>query len=375
VGVGDLVIRVKDGDLGAFEVLVLRYRRRAFGLAMKGLRGVQDAEEAVQDAFLKTFMCVKNLEKPEAFSAWLFRICRNCVLQRARRSRRCTHAVSADVVDDPADTGGAKAEWDDYFDVLRAAIGMPKPNLREAIQLRFFAGLSTRETAAVCGIDPALVKSRVQEAKRKLRALLPSLHEGVTLTPEMNRKTMEVLMKTLDFTRKGASVMERLSLHQRTGICMAVKAKETFPEPVLEAVGLVDILNYVDQMTEKRVIEHLEEADPEFAETVKQNMFVFEDLVLFDERSVKALIPRVKEEDLVLALSSTIPEVKEYILSAFPEADREKWIRRIHGVDAHGPEITRARFAIIEECRRMNWDGAIKCGRDANGKFHFTVVA
>ncbi len=393
------VARAKEGDLTAFEALVVRYQRRAFGLAMGILQNAADAEEAVQETFLKAFLSLRALRKPEAFGSWLFTICRNKAVGflRARRPEEAAAVDAGEAADPraaaPARGRAALVEWEGYFDSLRAGIGMLRPKLREALQLRFFAGLSIRETAAVLGISQDLVKTRLRDAKRKLALILPSLYEGVTVTMESGRRTMEDLMKTIDFTRNGAYVFERLSLAEQEAMCRAVKEKAAFDEALLAAIGrvkggvemvaqckgrldlkeLIDVLNYVDQMTERRIIEHLEETDNAFAETIKQNMFIFEDLTLFDMDALRLLISRVKEGDLVLGLSSTIPEAREHILSAMPEGDRERMLRSMAQADSHSPEITRARYAVVEECRRLDWEHLIKWSRDQNGRILFTV--
>ena len=333
----DTVLAARDGDLAAFERLVIGYRGRAWGLARRALGDPGAADEAVQEAFLKAFTRIGSLREPGSFGPWLFRICRNAIADRARRSGG--RDVSLDAVEGVLADPRANAEWDGYADLLRVSIGMLRPRLREAIRLHYFAGLSLGEIGSLCGVPAARVKSRLHEARKRLRQTLPLLHQGLEASPGAGARARKETMESVQKVRDGAHVIERLSLARQVRLCACVKAREKFDADTLAAIGeidtgvafieqchatlslaeLVDILNYADPGTENRVVEELERRDPEFAETLKQNMFVFEDFVLFDAKAIRAMVSRVKERDLLLGLASTLPTVREHILSALPE--------------------------------------------------------
>lgn len=77
--------------------------------------------------------------------------------------------------------------------------------------------------------------------------------------------------------------------------------------------SVVEILNLVDRGTEKTIIEALEEEDPELAEEIKKRMFVFEDIVLLDDRAIQKVMREVDNSDLAKALKSVDTEVQEKI--------------------------------------------------------------
>ncbi|MBN2652348.1 MAG: flagellar motor switch protein FliG [Spirochaetales bacterium] len=77
--------------------------------------------------------------------------------------------------------------------------------------------------------------------------------------------------------------------------------------------NIVEILNLVDRSTEKMIIESLEEEDPELAEEIKKRMFVFEDIVLLDDRSIQRVVREVETNELAKALRGVDPEVQEKI--------------------------------------------------------------
>jgi RNA polymerase sigma-70 factor, ECF subfamily len=388
----DLVLRARNDDRAAFERLMIRYQRRAFGLARGILRSEEDVQEAVQESFLRAFLGLRNLKKPESFGSWFYQICRTTAFRHARKAGAERSLAMASMEDFP-ESVRQRAEWEDFPEILRLSIGLLRPGLKEVVQLRYFAGLSAGETAALCGISPSLVKSRLHEAREKLRQILPTLHEGVAVTPQQSRITKEALMRNLDFTRNGARVLERLSLHQQVRLCTFVQKKEKFDESLLEEIGRVDvgrdfingckatldfaelsrILNYADPMTELRIVSELEKADPDLAETVKQNTFIFEDVTLLDVKAIRALVDRVPRNDLLIALSSTMPEVKAHILSAFDEAGRTELIRQAQSLDSGAAEVARARFTVVDACRAMNDEGAMTGSRDVAGRWSFTV--
>ena len=387
----DTVLAARDGDLAAFERLVIGYRGRAWGLARRALGDPGAADEAVQEAFLKAFTRIGSLREPGSFGPWLFRICRNAIVDRARRGRR--RDVSLDAVEGVLADPRADAEWDGYADLLRVSIGMLRPRLREAIRLHYSAGLSLGEIGSLCGVAEARVKSRLHEARKKLRQTLPLLHQGLEASPGSDTPARRATMESVRKVKDGAHVLERLSLARQVRLCACVKAREKFDAEVLAAIGeidngvtfveechatlslaeLIDILNYVDPGTERRIVEELERRDPEFAETVKQNMFVFEDFVLFDAKAIRAMVARVRERDLLLGLASTMPTVREHILSALPEEGRAGWLERIRMTEVRGPETNAARFAVVEACRKMDHDGTLHGHRDPDGAWRFTA--
>jgi flagellar motor switch protein FliG len=83
--------------------------------------------------------------------------------------------------------------------------------------------------------------------------------------------------------------------------------------------NLVEVLNQVDRATEKTIIEALEEQNPELADEVKKLMFVFEDIVVLDDRSVQRVLKDVESKDLALALKGSNDEVKEKIFRNMSE--------------------------------------------------------
>ncbi|MGH7568988.1 MAG: RNA polymerase sigma factor [Gemmatimonadales bacterium] len=167
-----LVGRVLAGDARAYGGLVARHRDRLGRYALHLLGNRADAEEALQDAFVRAYRALGRCESPDRFGAWLFRIlvnrCRTLGGQRNRRERGVLggDAALADIpVPHPAD----RMAWDE---AIRWALARLDPSSREAFLLKHVEELSYEEMTAVTGANVSALKMRVKRARARLRALL-----------------------------------------------------------------------------------------------------------------------------------------------------------------------------------------------------------
>jgi RNA polymerase sigma-70 factor (ECF subfamily) len=173
VDISDRIIiqRVLSGDVEAYARLVDRHYDRCARIAVRILGNREDAEEAIQDTFLRAFRALDSYEDRERLSAWLTRILVNqCRTVLARTRRR--EAVFADV--DPAGlelaAGGPADEglWPNLEDALAA---LPEEQ-REALVLKYADDLTYEEMSRITGAGESALKMRVQRAFAKLRGLL-----------------------------------------------------------------------------------------------------------------------------------------------------------------------------------------------------------
>ncbi len=178
-----LVRAAKAGDLSAFEQLVKRYDRNVFRIAQHITQNREDAEDVVQDAFLKAFQNLSQFQEQSKFYTWLVRIAVNEALMKLRR-RRTAKTVSLDQdIETEEDTMPREvADWSpnpeqmydqgELRDILRKTIqGLP-PSFRTVFVLRDVEGLSTEETADALGLSIPAVKSRLLRARLQLRERL-----------------------------------------------------------------------------------------------------------------------------------------------------------------------------------------------------------
>jgi RNA polymerase sigma-70 factor (ECF subfamily) len=179
---GALVQAAKSGDLAAFEELVSRYERRIFRLAMNITQNREDAQDATQDAFLKSYQNLNRFQGQSRFYTWLVRIAVNEALMRLRKRR--PNVVSLDEpieseedliphdVQDWGPTPEQRFERTEMNSILNEAIGNLEPIFRTVFLLRDVEQISTEETAELLGISVPAVKSRLLRARLKLREYL-----------------------------------------------------------------------------------------------------------------------------------------------------------------------------------------------------------
>jgi len=171
-----LVRRVLGGDTGAYAGLVARYRDRLGRYAVRMLGNAADAEEAVQDAFVRGYRSLGRCVPPERFGAWLFAIlvnrCRTLGAQRARRERT---VVSEEAVVERASVEHTAAD-DAWRDAIAWALAQLTAEQREAFVLKYVEELSYEEMSELTGAGISALKMRVARARDELRRLLEDQH-------------------------------------------------------------------------------------------------------------------------------------------------------------------------------------------------------
>ncbi len=178
-----LVNAARKGDITAFEELVRRYDRNVFRIAQHITQNREDAEDVVQDAFLKAYQNLGQFQGQSKFYTWLVRIAVNEALMRLRR-RRPERMVSLDedVKTEEDSMPREIADWTpnpeqqynqaELKDILSRTIqGLPT-SFRTVFVLRDVEGLSTEETAEALGLSIPAVKSRLLRARLQLRERL-----------------------------------------------------------------------------------------------------------------------------------------------------------------------------------------------------------
>ena len=165
-----LVRRVLAGQTDAFGVLVDRYHARCLRMATHLLADSDDAEDVVQDAFVRAYRHLGNYHERDKFGGWLMRILVNQCRTRATKNARYvaldpeTHTASLAV--------SAHDEQLDRRAELAHALAHLGPEAREAIALRFTEELSYEEMSVITGVGVSALKMRVQRACQRLRTLL-----------------------------------------------------------------------------------------------------------------------------------------------------------------------------------------------------------
>jgi RNA polymerase sigma-70 factor, ECF subfamily len=177
-----LVAAAKAGDESAFETLVGRYERKIFRLTQNITQNREDAEDAMQEAFLKAYEHLDGFEGNSRFYTWLVRIAVNQALMKLRRRRNNVVSLDEEIdtgedmmprdVEDWGPSPMERYEQTELSDILNKVIGELDPPFRIVFQLRDIEQLSTEETAEALGLSVPAVKSRLLRARLKLRQRL-----------------------------------------------------------------------------------------------------------------------------------------------------------------------------------------------------------
>jgi RNA polymerase sigma-70 factor (ECF subfamily) len=165
-----LLQRVQSGERDAFALLVDRYQRRAFAVALRMLGRRQDAEDAVQQAFLRLYEARATYNSRWRLSTWFFRILINACVDELRRRRP---QVPLEEWDDAADgTAHREVETTERGRLLQAALATVPVEARIVLTLHYGDGLGYREIGAIRGISVNTVKTHLRRGRLALRKAL-----------------------------------------------------------------------------------------------------------------------------------------------------------------------------------------------------------
>jgi RNA polymerase sigma-70 factor, ECF subfamily len=178
----ELVAAAKAGDVTAFETLVNRYERKIFRLAQNITQNREDAEDTMQEAFLKAYQHLGDFQGNSRFYTWLVRIAVNQALMKLRKRRPNQVSLDEEIetgeesmpreVEDWGPSPEDRYEQSELGGILNETISDLDPSFRIVFQLRDIEELSTEETADVLGLSVPAVKSRLLRARLKLRQKL-----------------------------------------------------------------------------------------------------------------------------------------------------------------------------------------------------------
>ncbi len=172
----DLAVRAGRGDAEAFGALYDRYADAVYRYVFYRVRDQTEAEDLTSEVFMRALRAMPRYEPRQAFLAWLYRIARNAVIDRARRQRQqvsfedALRHPDADRVVDPDARLFAAAD----AETVRAALRKLTPLQQEVIVLRFVEGLTTSEIGKIVGKRDGTVRGIQFRALGALREMFPS---------------------------------------------------------------------------------------------------------------------------------------------------------------------------------------------------------
>ena len=177
-----IVQRVLQGDVNAFEKLVLEYEKSVYAITQRMTGNAEDAADMTQETFIKAYNSLSSFRGDSKFSVWLYRIATNVCLDFLRsRSRKPTVSLSVEDDDgeeveldiaDESQSPERLLERGLTRDAVRRGLNALSPEYRQILLLREIQGLSYEEIADVLTLEVGTVKSRIFRARKRLCAFL-----------------------------------------------------------------------------------------------------------------------------------------------------------------------------------------------------------
>ncbi len=174
----ELIEAFQSGDEFAFVGIYNRYKGPVYAFCLKMLNDAEQAQDCMQDTYLRVYENRDRLLNSSAFKSWLFTIARNQCLNRIRRNKR--HIGFSDEIErriSVADTPMSRMEKNEQIRFVGTYIDRLKPEYREVLILREYQNLTYEEIAAVTRTTVSSVKSRLFKARKKFALLLTKVAE------------------------------------------------------------------------------------------------------------------------------------------------------------------------------------------------------
>ena len=184
----DLIRKAKQGDMLAFEELILKHEKIVYNLALRMMNHSEDAMDISQEVFLKAYRSLSNFDERSAFSTWLYRITHNtCIDEIRKRKGKQTYSLEEDLESEDgsmqrqvADDGDTPEESlmrkEQKSEILRALDTLSEEH-KAAIILRDVKGLSYEEIAEILELSLGTVKSRINRARNQLKTEILKIRE------------------------------------------------------------------------------------------------------------------------------------------------------------------------------------------------------
>ena len=173
-----LVLRVQHGDKRAFDVLVLKYQQRIASVVSRYLRDQDEVADVTQEAFIKAYRALANFRGDAQFYTWLYRIAINTAKNHLVAKSRRPPNTDKDISDGEFSENSVVLETDDQPEtllardqlqtVILAAVEDLQEDLRTALMLREFDGLSYEEIAEIMACPVGTVRSRIFRARETI---------------------------------------------------------------------------------------------------------------------------------------------------------------------------------------------------------------
>ena len=286
-----------NGFEATFCEIVKEYGKILSAFALKRVPA-HDADDIVQETFVKAYLKIETLKNPSSLKAWLFAICRNCLSRHLRQERLdpdlpIESEMHPEIVNTSRETCSA-AE-------IRLAMEHLEHSKQQYLILKYWSGFSYAEIAVLLQTTEKKVKSRIYESRQLLKKLLEQA--SFKKSPIPPKSLQEKIMKKIETIRAAAEIIARLSLASQLKLAESVRENSKFEADLLPALAEVsggvefvsacrgklavqefaDILHAADSGTMQRFFNALEKTNAEYADELKTELALSEVKAMPDE--------------------------------------------------------------------------------------------
>ncbi len=174
------VTRFQNGDIEAFNTLVLKYQDRIAKLIYKNIKDIETTKDLCQEVFLKAYKALPKFKGDSAFYSWLYRIAINCCIDYMRQQNRRQTVLFDDLTPEPDDllliskqpSPSDQVEMTELGEIIQEAVKQLPPKQQRVFRLRYDQMLQMKEIAVVTNRSEGTVKTHLYHAHRRLRELL-----------------------------------------------------------------------------------------------------------------------------------------------------------------------------------------------------------
>ena len=184
----DLIRRAKQGDMLAFEELILNHEKIVYNVALRMMNHSEDARDISQEVFLKAYRNLANFDERSAFSTWLYRITHNtCIDEMRKRKGKQSYSLEEELenedgsmqrqIADEGDTPEESLLREEQKSEILQALDTLSEEHKAAIILRDVKGLSYEEISEILELSLGTVKSRISRARNQLKTEILKMRE------------------------------------------------------------------------------------------------------------------------------------------------------------------------------------------------------
>lgn len=183
-----LIQKAKQGDLTAFEELILKHEKIVYNVALRMMNHSEDAKDISQEVFLKAYRNIANFDERSAFSTWLYRITTNtCIDEMRKRKGKQSYSLEEELenedgtmqrqIADEGDTPEESLLREERKSEILQALEKLSAEHKAAVVLRDVKGLSYEEISEILDLSLGTVKSRISRARNQLKTEILKIRE------------------------------------------------------------------------------------------------------------------------------------------------------------------------------------------------------